>query len=386
MASQSFVGTPFVAVTRFASANQPTDLTVATMRKSTDGGSTWLEAWTPDLTSRDAGSPTFSGFTTVPEALASNARGTTVVALANTIVGGGPPTWNIAPVDPLAGFNTGARSTVALGNVADFRFARLRVLDVAPDAGAPVIALLERRTGGLGGQLHRVPLSSTGQTQILTGSISFAADDVVELPGANALAVGFRCHMTCGIGTTFSNVPDQRPWTAFVPADPRLNTLGSPTLNPTFGSVSGTSPHRLVGTQTAIMLAGQRPTNATQLVVQKLSLTGADQGVTTSSGPLRVVDAINGPDPDTVLILAASTGPGTFGTQTIPHGANGLTDVVVINFSVSSNAYRVQTWSLPGHQVPVAMAWTNVSGIIESYRLIIVGNEGNDGFMWAVPL
>ncbi|MDX2013417.1 MAG: hypothetical protein SFW67_24715 [Myxococcaceae bacterium] len=389
VASRSFSGTPFVSVTRFASASQAGDLTIATMRKSADGGSTWIEGWSPELTGRDAGSPTFSGFTILPEALASNAKGTTVVAVARTVLGGGPPTWDIVQVDPQANFSTGSRQGITVGNVSDFRFARLRVLDLSPDAGAPAIALLERRIGGFGGQLHRVALGSTGQA--FTGSMSFAADDFAELPGTDSLVVGFRCHMTCSVGPIFGNVGTPSLWTTVIPFDPRLNTLGAPaSLFATVTGFSGNAPHRLVGAPAAMVVAGQAQSAPSNAFVERRSLTGSSQWSAASTGPLRVVDAISGPDPDTVLILAASTGAGTFNGQTIPHlGTLGLTDVVLIVMSASTTAVRVQTWALPGNQVPVAMAWTSVAGIIESYRLIIVGNEGpqgTDGFLWAVPL
>jgi hypothetical protein len=385
--SRTFPGTPFIAVTRFATATQPPDRTIATMRRTPDAGSTWLEAWTADLEGPDAGLPTFSGFTVVPEALASNAMGTTVIAAASATIGGGPPTWDTLLVNPLANFSTGARQGIALQPIADYRFSRLRVLELAPDAGAAVIALLERRTAPFEGRLHRAAPGSPNLT--FAGNVSFAADDVVEIPGNDALAVGFRCHTTCSAGATIGLASSASVWTTTVPFDPALSTLGSPTsLLGSAAGPSGLAGHRLVATPSTLVLAGQAQGSPTQLFVEKRTLAGLSQGSTTSTGPLRIVDAIPGPDADTVLLLAAATGPGTFGAQTISH-AGTLSDVVLIVLSASTSSVRVQAFPLPGDQLPVAMAWTNVAGIVPQSRLVIVGNEGpqgTDGFMWLLPL
>jgi hypothetical protein len=87
-----------------------------------------------------------------------------------------------------------------------------------------------------------------------------------------------------------------------------------------------------------------------------------------------------------VLVLATVDGPGiTIFGRPIPYtvGASTLGNVVLLRIDVGGQP-SVTTWDLPGDQRAVGFVHSNNPGSAPENRVLIIGNQGNDAFIWSV--
>ena len=104
-----------------------------------------------------------------------------------------------------------------------------------------------------------------------------------------------------------------------------------------------------------------------------------------SNAALTLVDTIRSPNPNTVLALATVEGPGvSMNGQPIPYTMGSQGNVVLLRVNTdNSQPVTVTTWDRPGDQRAVGFAHANNPGA--ENRVIIIGNQGTDAFIWSVP-
>ncbi len=357
------------------------------MREPTSGGASFsfLESWSPDLFSKPA-------MRVLP--WATEVRATQIASnlLGTTAIGGRTSTSLVARiVNPDSSFATPPSSTWLLETpLPSTRLVRPRVLASGTGLLNPIVALTD---GSLANQASiRRASDMPQQPTIFSGTSMAVGDDLLELPGSRLGLTG-RCDSTCNLGTLSDNggmMPTPRFGVIpFVAAADGLQPPTSLVSIATSGvpSFDGNAPIRLVTDGNAFLYTvGQKPLGV--LHIERRALTNfAIAASFTSNGRLTAVDAIRSPIGNTVLVLATVEDPGiTIFGRPIPYtnGAGTQGNVVLLRIDVSGQPLTVTTWDLPGDQRAVGFVHSNNPGAIAENRVIIIGNQGNDAFLWSV--
>lgn len=369
----------FVAVTAYTTPGMQGDPAIATIREAGDGGSSILETWSPTLDR--VGERRIAWSTMRVEHLASNRDAVTAIA-GTTTTGFAVHTLTMA-AQPYP--TAGQSSFVSPG----LRLARLRVLNPAPGLVDPVVLLTDGAPATEVG-VRRMSMTSTTPA-VISSSTQALADDVVEFPG-NTLSVSARCVDTClfngmpagsGIaGPLLRNgVVGFTPTTNVIGGVSRFTSVITNMGMPIFADTSAT---RIAtdGNQ-RYLLAGQI---GQSLRIERRLLVGhSTDAQWTSTGPLMLHDVMRSPRGDTMLVLASVATAGVMlNGVPIPWTLGTGRNVVLITVENSATPIGITTWPLRGDQEPVGFAHTVNPGIIVENRVIIVGNQGSDGFLWSV--
>ncbi len=355
------------------------------MREPTSGGASFLESWSPDLFSQPARRVLPWATEVRATQIASNLLGTTAI-------GGRTSTSLVARiVNPDSSFATPPSSTWLLETpMPSTRLVRLRVLANGTGLVNPIVALTD---GTQATQANIRRASANPQAPTIFASTLAVGDDLLELP---SLRLGFtgRCESTCTLGGQIDNSTaiGQSPRFSVIPFAANGDGLQSPTslisiTNAGVPSFDASAPTRLVTDGNAFLYTvGQKPLGV--LHIERRALTNfAIAASFKSNGRLTSVDAIRSPIGNTVLVLATVEEPGiTIFGQPIPYtnGAGTQGNVVLLRIDVSGQPLTVTTWDLPGDQRAVGFVHSNNPGAIAENRVIIIGNQGNDAFLWSV--
>lgn len=316
--------------------------------------------------------------------------------LGTTAIGGRVPNMGlmVRRVAPTIAFNAVGADHLLESPSSTTRLVRLRVLAPASRSLVnPIVGLVD---GTLPSEAILLRASTPPSLGVLFSSATTGtarADDVIELP-MSRLALSGRCDNVCTLGSSISNPVAVGPTHRLgaIPFDPADAGLQPPTSFESIAfsgvpSFDGNAPTRLVTDENAfVYTVGQKPLGVLHIERRTLS-NFAFVTAFTSNGPLTAVDAIRSPFNDTVLVLATVEGPGiTISGQSIPYTAAPATmgNVVLLRLGIGMQPLSVTTWDLPGDQRAVGFAHSMNDGILPEHRVVIIGNEGTDAFIWSV--
>ena len=363
----------------------PGENVIATVREPIFGNDSILETWSPDLLSQLT-------TRTIPWSdirvtdIASNVRGTTAIAGRTSV------SIQARVVDPEFGFATPPMSTFLLETaLATTRVVRLRVLSDNMSLTNPIVALTD---GTQPNQVNLRRAASMSQPPVLLASSALGTavgDDLLELSGSR-LVVTSRCEGLCTLGSLMnpSGAVGPTPRLGAIPFAPASNGFQAPTtlmtLTDSAGMISfpNTSRIRLATDETAfVYTCGQLPMGVLQ--VERRALSNLSYVTSfTSSGALTLVDVMKSPRPDTVLVLATVNGPGvTFAGNPIPYSVGAGVNVVLLRIEAMQPP-SITTWDRPGDQRAVGFVHTINPGFAPENRVIIIGDQGTDAFIWSV--
>ncbi|MBL8920640.1 MAG: hypothetical protein JNJ54_17375 [Myxococcaceae bacterium] len=344
---------------------------VLTLRDLGDGGATAVETWTQGL-GRGAAfvHQEDAGFRATH--VASNRQGLTVV--------GGTTAQNTR-IDFINPMNLVGTVTVVPVSALR-RLAQVKVLTNPPLALALIDTLPYTTTlVRLASPFPAAPLSS-----VMTGSSE--GDDFAEIPGAQRLSLVGRCAATCSFGAAFDNSPVAGPTARLATASTMVMSGATWPDTPTLTSFTAVNDVRFANAPLRVAADGQDlvviagTDRGLGLRIERHDL--SDGGITswTSTTAVRVVDAIRSVE-GAVLLLAHFDAPTSIGGVTVPWAMQSGRNVLLIRVDRTS-PLSVTPFSDPGDQTPVAFAEL-LSNTNRAAGLMIVGNEGPDGFLWRVP-
>lgn len=378
----------FIGIAAFRIPSMPGEASLATVREPIGGNTSVLETWSPDLVNQPT-TRTLPWSTELRVSqIASNLLGATAIA------GTSSSALSARVVDPGVGFTTPAFSTFLLETpLPTTRLVRLRVLANGTGLTNPIVALTDG-TQPTQAFVRRASANGMPPTTLSSSALATAVgDDLIELPGLR-LGLSGRCESTCTLGGLIDNSSTVGPSPRFgvIPFVAASDTLQPPSsfvsiTNGGFPSFANTAPTRLVTDGNAFLYTvGQLPLGVLHIEKRVLS-SFAFVSSFTSNSALTAVDAIRSPRGNTVLVLATVDGPGvTIFGRPIPYTVGAATqgNVVLLRIDVGGQPLTVTTWDLPGDQRAVGFASSYNPGVIAEDRVVIIGNQGNDAFIWSV--